>query len=206
MILTELEIIRMPGFEENGFALSDISSGLNIIIGPNGSGKTTTCHAIQGLLWPEKLASIKYPKVKSIWKKDQQKLLIEITGKDEPIYQLDGQPTTAPNLPKAYLADCYIVSIDDLFEGTQETDSELANQVSLEMIGGFDLNSLKIRNSPQKARNAAKELQKVKEEVSALENKYRSLKIEENELDALEREYKSAKKSRKTDGINTASS
>ena len=58
MRLRRLVVRRMPGFEDEGFPLNDLSGGLNVVLGPNGSGKTTACRAIRGLLWPETLAGV----------------------------------------------------------------------------------------------------------------------------------------------------
>ena len=62
MKLHKLSVLRMPGFEARGFDLEDLSGGLNVVIGPNASGKTTACRAIQGILWPETLMGVsRYP-------------------------------------------------------------------------------------------------------------------------------------------------
>lgn len=45
-----LEIKRMPGIDP-GFSL-ELGSGINIIYGPNASGKTTTAKSLAALLWP----------------------------------------------------------------------------------------------------------------------------------------------------------
>ena len=39
MKLTRLEIIRLPGIQP-GFALEDIAPGINVVVGPNASGKS----------------------------------------------------------------------------------------------------------------------------------------------------------------------
>jgi len=56
--LTGLSVRRMPGFDDRGFDLGNLSSRLNLIVHPNASGKTTTCKAIRGLLWPETLGDL----------------------------------------------------------------------------------------------------------------------------------------------------
>ena len=45
-----IEIRRMPGFPRGDLALPELSSGINVIYGPNASGKTTLSHAIHYLL------------------------------------------------------------------------------------------------------------------------------------------------------------
>ena len=48
---SRVEVLRMPGFP-SGFTLTDLCEGINIIYGPNASGKSTTARTIQSLLWP----------------------------------------------------------------------------------------------------------------------------------------------------------
>src|SRR3546814_4971729 len=40
----ELQIRRSPGFEREGFALTELSPGINVIHGPNGAGKRSEEH------------------------------------------------------------------------------------------------------------------------------------------------------------------
>ncbi|NLZ00964.1 MAG: ATP-binding protein, partial [Pirellulaceae bacterium] len=47
-----IEIRRMPGFQRGDLALPDLCAGINVIYGPNASGKTTLCRAIHRLLRP----------------------------------------------------------------------------------------------------------------------------------------------------------
>ena len=57
LAVTRLEVRRFRGFQraDDAFALSaeDLCSGVNLIYGPNASGKTTVALALQALLWPE---------------------------------------------------------------------------------------------------------------------------------------------------------
>ena len=48
-----LNIRRMPGFDLRGFTLEELSPRVNVVYGPNASGKTTTATALNALLWPE---------------------------------------------------------------------------------------------------------------------------------------------------------
>ena len=49
----KIHIRRMPGFPDGGFTIDDLCQGVNIIYGPNASGKTTLSRAIQKLLRPQ---------------------------------------------------------------------------------------------------------------------------------------------------------
>ena len=48
---TGINIREMPGFETGGFAIENLASGMNIIYGPNASGKSSLSRAM-GVLFP----------------------------------------------------------------------------------------------------------------------------------------------------------
>src|SRR5690554_5870002 len=50
-ILKNLSIRKMPGFPNGMEPLKELASNVNIITGPNASGKSTTARAIQKLIW-----------------------------------------------------------------------------------------------------------------------------------------------------------
>ena len=50
LFFTLIEIRRMPGFPKGGLEVDDLCPGVNIIYGPNASGKTTLSRAIHRLL------------------------------------------------------------------------------------------------------------------------------------------------------------
>src|SRR5438132_699814 len=48
---SELHVRRAPGCAP-GWRLRDLSPGINVIVGPNASGKTTTARALTSVMWP----------------------------------------------------------------------------------------------------------------------------------------------------------
>ena len=50
MKLRRLDINGLPGIREP-FALNDVGDGFNVIVGPNGIGKSSLCRAVRSLLW-----------------------------------------------------------------------------------------------------------------------------------------------------------
>ncbi len=47
----EVDVRKAPGIDP-GYAIRDLSPDINIVYGPNASGKSTTARAIQALIWP----------------------------------------------------------------------------------------------------------------------------------------------------------
>src|SRR5690606_22863245 len=119
--------------------LNELTGGVSVIIGPNGSGKTTTCRAIRGLIWP-KLLNADYPELSADWDIDGGKRLTTVRKGEEKRYFLDSQPADAPAAPAEHFAPCYTITIDDLFDGTS---AELAAEVDKDMAGGFDLRAVR---------------------------------------------------------------
>ena len=52
MKLRRLSIGRLPGIDEP-FGLEELGDGFNVIVGPNGIGKSSLCRAARSLLWGE---------------------------------------------------------------------------------------------------------------------------------------------------------
>jgi len=195
--LRRLSIRRMPGFEQIGFELGrpgeELSEGLNLVVGPNASGKTTACRAIQGLLWPETARDLSPVSLLGEWVDGGHLLRTELEGR-EPSCQRDGVPAEMPPLPGPHLADCFTVTIDDLFD---ETDTRLAEQVAREMVGGYDLGAVRrsdeLRLSRSHGRKEAQELREAQQKAKHLAGEQEQLRTEENELESLEKRKNGAR-------------
>src|SRR5690625_5049304 len=51
LVFERLRVRRLLGIDD-GYELADLVPGLNVIHGPNTSGKTTTARALESALWP----------------------------------------------------------------------------------------------------------------------------------------------------------
>jgi hypothetical protein len=178
----------MPGFETGGLDLPELGDGLNLIIGPNASGKTTTCRAIRGLLWPETLKGVSPVSLAGRWVEDGHVLQLQVEG-TERTCELDGVAAEPPPLPAAHLASCFTITVDDLFTDT-ETDSDLAGNVAREMAGGYDLGAirqldlLKLRRGHGRTERDA--LNNARQHAKAIEAEHERLQSREDELADLE--------------------
>jgi uncharacterized protein YhaN len=53
LIIRKLTVKQSAGFPHRGLPTMEFGDGVNIVFGPNASGKTTTARAIHALLWPD---------------------------------------------------------------------------------------------------------------------------------------------------------
>lgn len=195
MKLRKLSIRRMPGFEERGFELIRLSNQLNVITGPNASGKTTACRSIQGLLWPETLSGVTPVSLAGDWEENGKSLRVALEGPNS-TWQRDGIPSELPPLPGIHVASCFTVTIDDLFSGSK-TDDGLAERVAREMTGGYDLNSVRnlglFRLSRTHGRKELQGLDTAKVAVGRITTEQTALRAEEDQLAKFEEEEKEAR-------------
>jgi exonuclease SbcC len=195
MKLRKLSIRRMPGFEERGFELVGLSDQLNVITGPNASGKTTACRSIQGLLWPETLSGVAPVSLAGDWEENGKSLVVDLEGANS-TWQCDGVPSEMPPLPGVHVASCFTVTIDDLFSGSK-TDVGLAERVAREMAGGYDLKSVRnlelFRLSRTHGRKELQGLEAAKVAVGRITTEQTALRAEEDQLAKFEEEEKEAR-------------
>jgi DNA repair protein SbcC/Rad50 len=187
MKLRNLFITRMPGFEKGGPELRDLSPGLNIIRGDNGSGKTTTCRAVRALLWPEKRSQLD---IIGDWTVQSGELHIELNHSGR-----ETSPGDPPPLPEAAVADCYTITVDDLFDGSS-ADNALAAKLVQEMAGGYDLQKARSDSAfdvtPRHGRNESKALVSAQKALLQLQAEQTELQSREDNLEELTRKKESA--------------
>ncbi len=140
MKLRRIKINRLPGIEEP-FSLDDIDDRIQIVIGPNGIGKSSLCRASRALLWNDE------PTGGAI---DVQAVL-EYAGKSLTVernaslhrWQRNGIDCPAPPLPPAHERHCFFLGLRDLLDPESAAGQDLAKQLRREMSGGFDLDEVR---------------------------------------------------------------
>lgn len=192
-----LNIIRAPGFETNGFALEELSPGINLIHGPNGAGKTTTAESIEKVLWPD--AAGDGEQLVGHLSLNGDRWRVDVTH-GEAAYQRDGQDAASPTLPSLDHRDRYRLSLHDLLQ--QDTRNEsFAETIERESAGGYDLaaahDELSYKDAPITRHKG--EFQTAKDAVEAWRDKCRAaegLEEDRSRLTKLQTELESAKQAR----------
>lgn len=136
LFFERMAIRRMPGIHDGGFTLEDLSPGVNIVHGPNASGKTTAARAIESLLWPKAAAPARASLLGRFalgagrWSTDLDAGHVR--------YQRAGADTGAPALPPAEARDRYHLSLHELLGADNRN---LAVEIIRESAGGYDLSA-----------------------------------------------------------------
>ncbi len=192
-----LDIVRAPGFETNGFSVDELSSGINLIHGPNAAGKTTTAESIEKMLWPD--AADTSEQLVGHLSMNGERWRVDVSnGTAE--YQRNGQEAGPPTLPSQEHRDRYRLCLHDLMQ--QETRNEsFAETIERESAGGFDIaaahDELGYKDSPI-TRNKG-EYQTATRAVEAWREKRREaegLEEERSRLTRLRDELEDAKQAR----------
>ena len=132
-----IEVRKAPGIHP-GYAIDGLSPDINIVFGPNASGKSTTARAIQALLWP-------HP---STLRRHELAATFQLGG-DEWTIDADpgrvrrtrnGDPADPPLLAPIDDRVRYTLGLPDLLASENQP---LAQAVFKESTGGFDLESIR---------------------------------------------------------------
>lgn len=187
----ELRIRRMPGFEDEGFPLLALSPGINVIHGPNGSGKTTTAHAIEALLWPRSATGLG-PSVSGRFLLAGAEWSVDLEV-DRAVHQRNGMVADPPLLPPAEERDRYRLSLHELLEAE---DSRFARVIQREASGGYDLaaarTELPAAGSGSRRFGEVRALNRASDELDEAIRGQRELHERERELAGLRTQQESA--------------
>ncbi|CAN5773292.1 AAA family ATPase [soil metagenome] len=189
--LRRLDVRRMRGVEDGGFTLDDLCGGINLVHGPNASGKTTSARAIRALLWPRS-----YPEERAWLSAEYTVDGVRWNASVDGIraeHQREGVPTEPLALPPESERDRYSLALHELLlsEG-----GDFAAKIARESAGGFDLESagtvLDPRSNASRSTSAPKALQEaINSSRKALEEQQR-IRESERTLAQLEERRKEA--------------
>ncbi len=115
MKLRKLSIEHLPGIDRP-FELEDLNSGLTVIVGPNGIGKSRLCAAVRALLWRGRAVKDGGLVASGIFEHQNESWHVSREGSRYG-WQREGIDANPPQLPGEQLDGCF-------FEGGFRHDSD----------------------------------------------------------------------------------
>ena len=136
LFLTRTEVRHMPGFPNGGLEADNLCSGVNIIYGPNASGKSTLGRAIHYLLQAEERPHD--ISLHAMLELDATPLSLDYNmGRIQCQKRADGSELDCPTLAPRELGNRYLLALHDLISA--ETGQDLAQGITRELAGGYDI-------------------------------------------------------------------
>jgi len=178
--IKELKIGRMPGFSSGMAPYKDFSPNINIIAGPNASGKSTTARAIQKLIWQNDTRQLQMSGNAEIgedpWSIQVDSEHIEVKRK--------GMADEMAGIPPSEHQNRYMLALHELIHDEGEG---LAQRIIKESIGGYDpekaANTLSYESGVSTTRiSQFREYDEAEKAVRNLKNQQKEIKEDEQRL------------------------
>lgn len=185
MELRKVTVRQMPGVKEP-FSVQPYSSHLNLLVGPNESGKTTLLRAVRAILWPgtESDESIS---IESQWT-EVGETLMATREKAKVIWRRDGKKISRPLLPDERFARCFTLGLGDLLlDNGSSTDADIAAEIYRQMSGRYDLTAIgeQLTVSSKNGQAERKIVRDLRKTVAGIQRAQRQLAREEDRLPAV---------------------
>ncbi len=190
MRLERLRILQLPGIRP-GFGLEGLDPGINLIVGPNASGKSSLVRAFRHLVGGRDRDDPPTLYLEAELQSRRGSWLVMRTG-SQISWRRDGSPADAPLLPDPRFFHCYWLRVEDLLHSEHEGDQEIVARLRRELTGGYDVDGLLGRDGPFQvgARHGAREAREFREARDGLREvarAYESLQRDRERLPELSR-------------------
>ena len=191
LIIQDLAIYKMPGFPSGIKPLRSFANHVNVIAGPNASGKSSTAQIIQDMIWKKNRNRIH---VQSKFIIGDKKWDIQI---DNGHYtsQSNGREDTLTSLPAYDEAKRYFLALHELIK---EDDKNLAEEIVRETIGGYDLKKAQTQlgfkaSTPTLGLTEYKNYEKQRRNEEEIRKKQADLQVKGLNIGELKEKYLKAK-------------
>jgi uncharacterized protein YhaN len=128
----KVSVKKMPGLKEGLKPFEDLSPNINIIAGPNASGKSSAARAIQQLIWQDRTEGMSaeghFDMEETPW--------ISVVDSTFKQFQKNGMDGSLEGIPAVESKNRYMLSLHDLIKADEQ---HLAEKILRDSIGGYDM-------------------------------------------------------------------
>lgn len=179
----KVDIKKMPGLDRGLKAYEDLSPHINIIAGPNASGKSSTARAIQQLMSQDKDGRTSAEGVFNI----DGESWISLLDPSHIKTQKNGIDTELKGIPSDGKQSRYMLSLHELIK---KDDKDLAESILKDAIGGYDIDAAENKlgysaSKKPKIVNEYKDYDNARKTVNEITNQQKELQVEQNRLEKL---------------------
>jgi len=187
LVCRRLRVTRCRGVDPPGIDLTELAPGINLIYGPNASGKSTVGIALQRLIWPalaagDELLEAEFEHGQRRWNVALESGSARRSG-DSP-----------ERMPAVERRDRYHLSLHDLL---QASNRGFAAQIQRDALGGFDIpgaaDELGFGAVSPRAGKSTRKMRSAADAVSSRREKRRELVRRERQLETLRDELERAR-------------
>jgi DNA repair protein SbcC/Rad50 len=193
MRLHALRIHRLPGIRP-GFSLEGLGPGVNLILGPNASGKSSLVRSLRYLLSEsERNDPLGLFLEAELFGAEETWTVLREGSRVE--WRRDGSRSDPPLLPESRFLHCYWLAVEDLLAVEHEADAEIHARLRRELTGGYDLDALLARSgpfqvAPRHGRTEEAKLRKARGDSEKVAGSYRKLQRERERIPELEEQIR----------------
>ncbi len=197
MRLRRLTITKLPGIEP-GFEFQPPDAGVVIVTGPNAIGKSSLARALGYLLGGVARQDPAALSLEAEFDRDGERWQATRSG-GQISWRLNGTAVTAPALPSGNQMGLYRLSMESLL-ADDDNDEELAEEIWLNLRGGFNLDKARIQIGKQFGRKEARALPDKERDLRQIKQYYAALQADEAKLPGLDQEIDAAERARDRSG------
>jgi energy-coupling factor transporter ATP-binding protein EcfA2 len=222
--LTSLNIDRLHGIDEP-LRVEALTPGVNVIVGPNASGKSSLLRALLALLYPREHEGVMGVEARFATPTGSS-LVARRLGTDV-AWEHDGRHTAAPVVPEPHLVGAYTLRIEDLVtvdrthrpirrgpgraaassapgsDGARTVDAVIADSIVTQLTGGIDLAAVRgaIGAQSEAGKKLASAVRSASKERTGLEQRRAALYAREARLPTLGGEIAAAREGARRAGM-----